>query len=162
MAVKKLSLVWFIGASLYVISSLSYGVDQTIKPSPALLNLVGVSTYKISEDIRLKVTKDDIKSPRGISVCDTLSFVPLFLSSKITGVTTIKAAAETASFKQQAMLFSIHYYGGVSNRYMYNSLSLNLDQYHEPDIMNIWVFYFTDESVFANFVRAQCVLKDVF
>ncbi|MBT9611953.1 MAG: hypothetical protein IV108_01650 [Burkholderiales bacterium] len=157
MMVKKLLLAWLIGASLCLLPFLAYGANRAIEPSPELLKLVGVSTYKISEDIRIKVSPDDVKSPRGISACDNSTYVNLFLSSKITGVTSIKVAIETESLKQQAKLFSIYNDGGLSRPYMSHRLLLNLNQHQRLGIvMNIWVFYFTDKNVYANLVQAQC------
>lgn len=126
-------------------------------PSPALLKLVGASAYNLSGDIKVKVTKDDIKSPQGTRVCDISSYVPLLISSRITGVTVIKAAVETESLQQPAALFSVHNDGGLSRPHMSHMVSLNLSQHQQHGVMNIWVFYFTNnKKVYANFVQARC------
>lgn len=160
--VKRRPLSCLVGVLLSLLPYLAYGGDQAIEPSNELLKLVGASAYKLSENIKLKVTKDDIKSLRGISVCDQSSYVPLLISSRIPDVIKIKAAIETESLKQQAMLFSIHNEGGLSRPHMSHMVSLNLDRHDKLGVMNIWIFYFTDKTVYANLVQAQCVLKDYF
>lgn len=142
---------------IWLISSLAYAADQPIFPSTALLKMVGVDRFTISKNVRLMVTRDDIKTPQGIRVYDNASYLPLFFASDLTGVKSIKVAVESASHIAPSRLFTITNEGGVSSPKLTGTLPINLAEYERYGVINIWIFYFTSDGIFASYIQTQAI-----
>ena len=155
---KVIASVFIVGLLAMPVVPFADEIKPTIVPSQALLNLAHVKSYQLSDQISLMVSRDGLKSPRGMSVCDNPFYALIFMKAKIEGVAVVKVLVETATLKEQALLFSLSNEGGLSRPLMLQTISVNLYQQAQYIDMNIWAFYITkDNKVYTNFLQAQCM-----
>jgi len=144
-------------------------IKTPLIPSDELLKIAAVEDYEVSEWVFIRAgvgknkatTKNtgDCVRPSEFHLMSVLKLMEVRNSSQEKPqITKISAAIESETKKHTKLLFTLEDAENSPSLTGYFHTVHNIRDF-TPDILHIWVFFFTKETVYANAVKVICDAK---